>query len=58
MSDQIQSVFLTFSDGTIAQFSGRKVVDIGDTRTIVDIEFGEPKDLPEDCYFEEIKYEN
>ena len=51
---KIQSVYITLDDGTVAQFSGRAVCDIGDTRVIKAIQFGEPRELPEDCSFFEI----
>lgn len=47
----IQTVWVTFSDGTRACFSGRAVAYVGDTRTIRDIAFTEPKPLPPGCTF-------
>lgn len=41
-----QSVWITFSDGTKAGFTGEAVVFEGDTRQIVDISFTNPADLP------------
>lgn len=57
LDGKMQSVFLTFSDGSVAQFAGRAVCDKGDTREIVGIQFGEPHELPSGCSFEEIKVE-
>ena len=50
--DQIQSVILTFDDGTQAVFSGKAVCQPGDTKRIKNILFTTPKDLPEGYSFE------
>jgi hypothetical protein len=50
--DQMQSVWITLSDGTKAGFSGKAVVFEGDVRTIRDILFTKPKPLPPDHTFE------
>lgn len=50
-----QSVIITLSDGTIATFTGESIVFPGDSRTVVDIKFTEPRELPNGYYFEEIK---
>ncbi len=52
--EQIQTVWITFSDGQRACFSGRAVAFPGDTRTIRDISFTEPKPLPDGCKFDTI----
>jgi len=44
---KVQSVILTLSDGTKAVFTGKAVCPKGETRTIVDIKFTEPVDLPD-----------
>lgn len=55
MKERIQSVFLTLDDGKTYQFSGRVCCEVGEQKTIVEIKFGEPIDLPEDCSFSEIE---
>ena len=50
----VQSVILTFNDGTTAVFSGRAVCEKGDAKTITDIKFTEPKDLPDNYYWESL----
>ena len=52
--EKVQNIVLTFNDGTKAVFSGRAVCEKGDTKTITDIKFTEPKDLPGDCYWESL----
>lgn len=47
--DMVQSVTLTFSDGTEAKFSGPAVLFEGQTKSVVGISFGEPKELPAGC---------
>jgi len=54
LEHKVQSVILTFDDGTKAVFSGRAICKKGETRTIVNIKFTEPKDLPEDCSWESL----
>jgi len=51
---KVQSVILTLSDGTKAVFSGRAICPKGETRTITDIKFTEPRDLPDDCSWESL----
>ena len=46
---RVQSVIITFDDGTTAIFSGRVACKKSDTRIITDIKFTEPKDLPNNC---------
>ena len=53
--DKIQSVFLTLDDGQTYQFSGRVCCEVGEEKRIVDIKFGQPIELPNDCSFSEIK---
>jgi len=48
---QYQNVVLTFDDGTIAVFTGKAVCFPGETKRIRNIEFTEPKELPDDCSF-------
>lgn len=47
--DMIQSVVITFSDGSKATFTGPAVCFEGDERRINDIYFTEPKTLPNGC---------
>ena len=58
LANMMQTVYILFSDGTKAQFTGKAVAEIGDTRSISGVYFGEPRKLPEDCSFEEIKMGN
>lgn len=56
--DRIQNVILTFSDNSIATFSGRAVVEEGDARFITDIQFTQARDLPEGYEFETLEVKN
>ena len=47
-----QNVVLTLDDGSVAIFSGKAICFPGETRRIKNIEFTEPKDLPENYSFE------
>jgi hypothetical protein len=49
-----QSVWITFSDGTRAGYLGQAKALPGDTRTIKNIEFTEPKPMPPNCHFVEM----
>jgi hypothetical protein len=49
-----QSVWITFSDGTRAGYLGQAKALPGDTRTIKNIEFTEPKPMPPNCHFGEM----
>jgi hypothetical protein len=51
LKNKIQSVFLTLGDGSIVTFTGQAVCDVGETRSIVKIQFSEPRELPEGCSF-------
>ena len=53
--DRVQSVFLTLDDGKTYQFSGKVCCEFGEEKRIVNIKFGEPSELPDDCSFSEIK---
>lgn len=53
--DMVQSVTLTFSDGSKATFSGPAVLFEGQTKSVADISFGEPKELPSGCSWGEVK---
>ena len=44
--EMVQSVWITFSDGTNAGFLGKAVAFPGDTRTIRNVAFTEPRALP------------
>ena len=44
---QIQSVLLTFDDGSQAIFTGKAVCYPGDRKRIKNVLFTKPKDLPE-----------
>ena len=48
-TDRIQSVVITFSDGSKATFTGPAVCFEGEEKRIQDIYFTEPKPLPEGC---------
>lgn len=52
MEPKFQNVVLTFSDGTVAIFTGPVACIENDTRTIADIRFTIPTDLPGDCSWE------
>jgi len=47
--EMIQSVVITFNDGSTATFSGPAVCFKGEKKKILDISFTEPKPLPKDC---------
>ena len=51
-TEKFQSVWITFSDGTKAGFSGKAVVFPGDARLIRDISFTAPQDLDPGYSFE------
>jgi hypothetical protein len=51
----IQSVVLTFDDGTTATFSGRAVCFEGEQKKIRDISFTPPQPLPADCSWGELE---
>ena len=46
-----QSVWITFSDGTKAGYLGKAATMPGDNRTIRNIEFTEPKPMPDKYKF-------
>lgn len=52
--EMIQTVTLTFSDGTEATFTGPAVLPEG-TKKVTGISFGEPKELPAGCSWGEVK---
>jgi hypothetical protein len=56
LKNKIQSIFLTLSDGTVAQFSGPAVCEEGDERTIHSVKFGEPQDLVDGMSFEKVDF--
>jgi len=51
---KIQSVILTFSDGTTAIFTGKVVCLPNEQKILKDIKFTMPRDLPDDCYLRSI----
>jgi hypothetical protein len=53
--DLMQSVILTFSDGTTATFTGKAVAsELDPARFITNIEFTQPEPLPEGTYFTQL----
>jgi len=46
-----QNVILTFSDESVAVFSGKVACEPGDSRIIVGIQFTEPKEIPDEMYW-------
>ena len=52
MPEEYQSIIITFSDGSTAIFTGQVSCRPGDIRTITNIKFTEPKELPKDMHFE------
>lgn len=52
--EMIQTVTLTFADGTEATFTGPAVLFEG-TKKVTDISFGEPKEMPDGCSWGEAK---
>jgi hypothetical protein len=48
-NEMIQSIIVTFDDGSEATFTGPAVCFKGDKRKISNIIFTEPKLLPENC---------
>ena len=57
MTDRYQSVVITLSNGKSGTFFGKELAMIGDEKTIgvTDIRFIEGKELPKDCYFENLE---
>lgn len=51
-----QDVIITFSDNTVARFTGKTCCypDDENNKHITDIKFTVPKELPDDYHFEEI----
>lgn len=52
LSNKMQSVVLTFNDGTVATFIGKAVCLPNDNLILEDIKFTMPMDIPKDCSFE------
>ena len=50
-TEMYQSVWITFSDGTKAGYLGKAATMPGDNRTIRNIEFTEPKPMPDKYKF-------
>ena len=48
---KIQSVLISFTDGTAAIFSGKAVLWPDEQKILKDIKFTMPRDLPDDCSF-------
>jgi hypothetical protein len=48
MKKQYQFVKITLSDGEVHYFGGPAVLFQGEKRTVSNVEFTEPEDLPED----------
>ena len=51
ISQEMQSIIITFSDGVVAQFMGQAVFYPGDTRKITSVLFTEPQPLPAEMQF-------
>ncbi|NDD52359.1 hypothetical protein EBZ39_00505 [bacterium] len=49
----VQSVFLEFSDGTTAAFSGPAVM-FDETKEVTKVTFSTPRALPEDCMWSSV----
>lgn len=56
-STMIQTVTLTFSDGTDAVFTGPAVLFKG-TKKITNISFGKPMELPDGCEWSNLEKSN
>jgi hypothetical protein len=52
--EMLQTVTLKFSDGTEATFTGPAVLFEG-TKKVVEISFGEPKEMPAGCSWGAVK---
>ena len=52
---QLQTIYIKFSNGKTGVFSGPAVVDVGEQVSIVDIKFGHPRELPSDYSWEEMR---
>ena len=51
ISQEMQWIIITFSDGVVAHFSGLAVTYPGDTRTIASVVFTPPEPLAPDMQF-------
>lgn len=54
MKETYQNIWVTLSDGRVGVFSGPTLVEEKDTEvgvTVADLQFSEPKDLPEGYSF-------
>ncbi len=49
-----QTVLITLSDGSVHGFTGPAFSEKGDKRQITRIEFTEPANLPDGCFWETI----
>ena len=54
METKIQSVVISFKDGSKAFFTGKAICYPGDNRKIDKIQFTEPRGIPDDYKLEEI----
>ena len=54
LKHKVQSVLISFTDGTAAIFSGKAVLWPDEQKILKDIKFTMPRDLPEDCYLRSI----
>lgn len=54
-SNMLQTVTVVFDDGSEATFSGPAVVKGDENKKIVDVYFGEPKELPEGCSWNKVQ---
>lgn len=50
--DKSQTVTVVFDDGTEATFIGPAVINGDETKKIINVYFGEPRDLPDGCSWE------
>lgn len=53
--NQFQVALIKLSDGTTAAYTGRAQVFEGDTRTVVDITFTEPRQMIEGCEWDTVE---
>ena len=52
MPTHMQAVYITFTDGRVAIFTGPAIVEPGEVVGIKSVAFGLPKPLPPECKWE------
>ena len=58
LENKMQSIIITFDDGTRAKYTGPAAIAPGDTRGVVRIEFTIPRRMPDDVRFEVLDENN